>query len=67
MDDKFIAKLKYIAEEETISDRDDFVADDYAGGNIDDAFQSGCREGEIFLAREVLTHLKIEYTIPERT
>lgn len=28
--------------------------DDYAGGNIDDAFYGGIRQGEIDLARELL-------------
>jgi hypothetical protein len=30
---------------------------------VDDAFDSGCRVGEIYFARELCTLLRIEYTI----
>lgn len=30
------------------------IVDDFAGGNVDDAYEGGCRDGEISLARELL-------------
>ncbi len=35
------------------SDREDFMVDDVAGGNIDDAYAAGRRDGEIAFARAV--------------
>jgi hypothetical protein len=35
------------------------MVDDYAGGNIDDAFYGGQHDGEVTLAREILTELGI--------
>lgn len=37
------------------------VIDDYAGGNVDDAFYGGERAGEIQLARDTLAQLGIEW------
>lgn len=41
--------------EEIPSDEDDFMADDYAGGNIDDAWSGGEREGQVYYARHLRT------------
>jgi len=36
------------------TDKDPFIVDDYAGGNIDDAYEGGVRDGATGLAREFL-------------
>ena len=36
------------------ADADDFVVDDFAGGNVDDAFECGERAGAISFARQLL-------------
>lgn len=33
---------------------DEFMVDDYAGGNIDDAYSGGVDDGEALLARKLL-------------
>ena len=50
-----IDKLREIAREEVWDDNEDFIVDDYAGGNVDDAFYGGQRSGEASMARTVLT------------
>jgi len=40
---------------------EDVTVDDYAGGNVDDAFSTGENAGEVTLARTVLTHLGIDW------
>ena len=47
-------KLQELAAKEGWSDDDPFVIDDYAGGNVDDAYYAGTRDGERMLARELL-------------
>lgn len=39
------------------SEAEDFCVEDYAGGNVDDAFYSGERVGAVLLARELLLQL----------
>ena len=39
-------------------DDKEFVPDDYAGGNIDDAYNGGVSDGEILVCREILELLK---------
>lgn len=34
------------------------VIDDWAGGNVDDAYQTGVRDGEISFARDLMEILK---------
>lgn len=52
-------KLLEIAKDEGwYNDSEDFNVDDYAGGNIDDAYCGGFRDGQINLARELLELLK---------
>lgn len=61
--DGMIERLKKLARSECYyddEDEDKFI-DDYAGGNIDDAFGLGERAGEVMLAREVLEALDIEW------
>ena len=62
MNDELIEKLKYEAEQHDASQDEDFNVDDYAGGNLDDAFSFGTSIGRIGLAREILEALGIEYT-----
>jgi hypothetical protein len=31
------------------------------GGNINDAYYGGCNSGEVFLAREILVKMGVEY------
>lgn len=59
--DTLIEELKEIALQQAWDDDEDFMADDYAGGNIDDAFYGGHRSGRIDMAREVLINLGIEW------
>lgn len=40
---------------------DDFMADDYAGGNIDDAWEGGMEDGERSLAQDILKLEGVEY------
>lgn len=58
-----IDKLKYIAHQDCVYDsfEDGDMINDYAGGNIDDAFDLGTDAGRIELAREVLDALGIEW------
>lgn len=57
---ELIAKLEKLAKKETLCDSDpDSVVYDYCGGNVDDAYCMGQKDGEIYLAREVLEALKI--------
>lgn len=48
-------KLMKIANQVVWSDDAEFMVDDYAGGNIDDAFYGGQDDGSVQLARELLT------------
>lgn len=36
------------------NEEEDFMVNDYAGGNIDDAFYGGAISGRVILARELL-------------
>lgn len=58
-----IEKLKKLASAECYYDDEDEdkIIDDYAGGNVDDAFYLGELAGEVVLAREVLTALNIDW------
>ena len=44
-----------------VEDGEYLMIDEYAGGNIDDAFSMGERAGEIQLARDTLAQLGIEW------
>lgn len=63
-----IKKLVDLASQRIASDNDDFMVDDYAGGNIDDAFSLGCDCGEVQFARDLLDEFfpESEYEIEER-
>ena len=49
--------LTKLAERECWCDDNDFMIDDYTGGNIDDAYYGGSNDGETLLARELLVLL----------
>jgi hypothetical protein len=53
-----VAELKSIADKKAWCDDEDFMVNDYAGGNIDDAYSGGYDDGEIIMARHILTQLK---------
>ena len=63
MNDNIIEYLKGIAQQECFYDDDgeDVCVDDFAGGNVDYAFQVGERAGEAMLARRVLEDLGVEW------
>jgi len=65
MDEKLIDRLKKLASSECYYDDEDEdkVVDDYAGGNVDDAFSAGEYAGQIMLARDILTALKIQWWV----
>ena len=61
LDKVFIARLKALGPyQETACEQEEGV-DAIAGGNIDDAYGVGLDDGEVMLAREVLTQLDIEW------
>jgi hypothetical protein len=61
MNQEMIDALIKIARGEAWCDDEDFNPYDYCGGNYDDAYYGGCSDGEILLARQVLTSMKIEW------
>jgi len=63
MNERMIARLKELAERNCFHDdeNDNVIVDDYAGGNVDDAFDLGERAGETLLARYVLNELGISW------
>lgn len=46
--------LEELAKKKAWSDNEDLLVNDYAGGNIDDAYEGGINDGEILLARQIL-------------
>jgi hypothetical protein len=63
MDTKMLEELKDLASEKTIGDEqeagEDVVVDDYAGGNVDDAYWKGHNDGQIDLARQLLKTMSL--------
>ena len=58
---QIINRLKHLAKQDTLFDRDDFNPGDACGGNFDDCYNRGLDDGEIGLAREILSKLGISY------
>ena len=56
--DQVIAKIARKASEEVAADKDDFEVIDFAGTNVDDAFEIGVDTGEVRFARELLKILE---------
>jgi len=50
--------LQKIADKTAWQDDKEFIPDDYAGGNIDDAYNGGVSDGEILMAKEILGWLE---------
>lgn len=48
------AFLENLAGKEVWEDDPDSIVDDFAGGNVDDAYDGGFRAGQTILAREIL-------------
>lgn len=62
MTEDMINKLKQLAASDCFYDDDnDPIVDDYAGGNVDDAFGIGEHSGEVMLARLVLSNMGISW------
>ena len=61
MTNEMIEKLKKTAAKTAWFDQEDFVVYDYSGSNVDDAYEAGVDDGEIQLAREILTSLNISW------
>jgi len=63
MNEKMIERLKKIARSECYFDDEDEnkVVYDYSGSNVDDAFDLGERQGEILLARDILSDMGISW------
>lgn len=55
-------KLVSLAQKSTSDSTEDFDPSD--GGNFDDAYYMGTEDGEIYLAREVLTALGVDWRKP---
>ena len=61
----FIVNLEKIAIQKAWADTLDGntrIVDDYAGGNVDDAYAGGYRDGEIIQARDILEIFKKYYS-----
>ena len=67
MNEQLIERLKKMAEKRVFDDddSDDVIIDDYACGNVDDAFYLGEHQGEVLLARMILDAIGVEYTIED--
>jgi hypothetical protein len=57
--DELIAKLKALVGKRAGFDNEEFNAMDASGGNYDDAYDMGCKDGEIALAREILPMVEL--------
>lgn len=61
MNKEIIEKLKKLAAQETIEERNPkWLACD--SGNYDDTFNRGIDDGRIWLAREIIAELKLDQT-----
>lgn len=58
MSEEIIAMLEELASRKSWCDHDSFVVDDWAGGNVDDAYSGGWDDGEAELARTILNMVK---------
>lgn len=65
MNEAVIEQLKKSARQkcfyDELVDNPDVIVDDFAGGNIDDAFNVGETAGEAMLARSILEELGISW------
>lgn len=56
-----ITELKNLARNDIWADDPDLMIDDYAGGNVEDAFGGGYRSGQTELARDLLSSFGISW------
>jgi hypothetical protein len=64
MNEEFINRLKELASSDSWADEiysESSTVDNFAGGNVDDAFWGGHESGQIELARDVLSALNIKW------
>jgi hypothetical protein len=54
MNSEMKAKLEKLAARKCWSDDENFIVDEYAGVNMDDAYCGGSSDGKAVLARELL-------------
>ena len=68
MEERMIERLKKLARKECYYDDEDEdkCVDDFAGGNVDDAFWVGEIAGKVMLARNILTDMGISWTGDEK-
>jgi len=59
-----VKKLKLLAERTCSYDDENFNANDWSGGNFDDAWTGGMSSGETSLAREILDAIDVYYKLP---
>lgn len=57
MNEEVMKLIKEMAIKEIASDEEDFMVDDYAGGNIDDAYYLGFEDGQVSFARSIVEAL----------
>jgi hypothetical protein len=60
MNEQIKKRLEQLAKRNCWSDNEDFSSCDYSGGNFDDAYNGGLKDGEVLLAREILEMLNKE-------
>lgn len=60
MNPKMKEKLEKLAAKKCWCDDEEFMVDDYAAGNIDDAYCGGADDGEVLLARALLDEFDAE-------
>jgi hypothetical protein len=61
LSEKTIADLIVSAKRKAWYDDDEFNANDYSGGNFDDAYYGGTEDGGTQMARDILDELGIKY------
>lgn len=61
MNEQLVNNLKRIAAKACFADDPDGIVEDYACGNVDDAFEMGVANGKVQLAREILTDLNLTW------
>ena len=54
MNEEMKAMLEKLAARKCWCDSDEFMVDDWAGGNVDDEYSGGADDGEALLARDLL-------------
>lgn len=57
MNEEVMKLIKEMAIKEIASDEEDFMVNDYAGGNIDDAYYLGFEDGQVSFARSIVEAL----------